>query len=118
MLAQRISIIVIALALAVSGCTSSGDVYDSEKHKKDDFSWRNTILLGVGVAAVIGAAAAAADSNTGYTNSYSGSNEDDDWDWDYQPANGQWVCRGVQTGRYAELENCYGDIQDDDRWPG
>ena len=43
---------------------------------------------------------------------------DYDWDWDYQPGNGQFVCRGIQTGRYAVLENCRYDRQDDDRWPG
>jgi hypothetical protein len=43
---------------------------------------------------------------------------DYDWDWDYQPANRQWVCRGIQTGRYAELSNCAWDAKDDDRWPG
>ena len=44
--------------------------------------------------------------------------QDYDWDWDYQPANRQWVCRGIQTGRYAELSNCAWDRKDDDRWPG
>lgn len=43
---------------------------------------------------------------------------DYDWDWDYQPANGQWVCRGIQTGQYAALSNCAYDIKDDNRWPG
>ena len=42
---------------------------------------------------------------------------DYDWDWDYQPGNRQWVCRGIQTGRYAELSKCAGDAKDDDRWP-
>jgi len=43
---------------------------------------------------------------------------DYDWDWDYQPANAQWVCRGIQTGRYANQDNCAYDFKDDDRWPG
>lgn len=42
---------------------------------------------------------------------------DYDWDWDYQPGNNQWVCRGVQTGQYAEVENCRYDTIDDNRWP-
>jgi len=41
-----------------------------------------------------------------------------DWDWDYQPANGQWVCRGIQTGRYASPDRCAMDLKDDNRWPG
>ena len=44
-------------------------------------------------------------------------NKDYDWDWDYQPGNRQFVCRGVQTGRYAQSEKCQYDIMDDDRWP-
>lgn len=51
------------------------------------------------------------------TNSYSASGYDWDWDWDYQPANGQWVCRGVQTGQYALIGNCAYDLKNDDRWP-
>ena len=41
-----------------------------------------------------------------------------DWDWDYQPANRQWVCRGIQTGRYASPDRCAMDLKDDNRWPG
>ena len=49
---------------------------------------------------------------------YPSSQTDYDWDWDYQPANGQWACRGIQTGRYAQHSNCLYDAKDDDRWPG
>lgn len=42
---------------------------------------------------------------------------DREWDWDYQPGNAQWVCRGVQTGQYANLENCKHQVMDDNRWP-
>lgn len=52
---------------------------------------------------------------SGYSSPYSST--DYDWDWDYQPGNGQWICRGIQTGQYAELENCAYDLKDDDRWP-
>ena len=52
---------------------------------------------------------------SGYQSPYTTS--DFDWDWDYQPGNGQWVCRGIQTGQYADLGNCQFDVQDDDRWP-
>ena len=53
---------------------------------------------------------------SGYAGYYSPT-YDYDWDWDYQPGNNQWVCRGIQTGQYAELENCTYDYKDDDRWP-
>ena len=107
----------LAASIAVSGCTPSGDIYDSSKHDKEDFDLGNTILLGIGAAALIGAAAAGADTGSGSGGYGSGYASDYDWDWDYQPANGQWVCRGIQTGQYAELENCAYDYQDDDRWP-
>lgn len=115
MMANIVGPAMLAASIAVSGCTSSGDIYDSSKHDKEDFDLGNTILLGIGAAALIGAAAAGADtSGGGYGTGYA---SDYDWDWDYQPANGQWVCRGIQTGQYAELENCAYDYQDDDRWP-
>ena len=52
------------------------------------------------------------------TTSYPSARTDSDWDWDYQPGNGQWVCRGIQTGQYAALSNCAYDIKDDNRWLG
>jgi hypothetical protein len=72
----------------------------------------------VTTAVVITAIAAllyAASQESGSANSYTAN--DYDWDWDYQPANGQWVCRGVQTGQYASLGNCAYDLKNDDRWP-
>ena len=41
----------------------------------------------------------------------------EDWDWDYFKANGQWRCRSIKTGRFAEDYNCRNDPKDDDRWP-
>ena len=43
--------------------------------------------------------------------------QDYDWDWDYFRSNGQWRCRGIQTGRFADNSNCLWDRKDDDRWP-
>jgi len=43
--------------------------------------------------------------------------QDYDWDWDYFRSNGQWRCRGIQTGRFADNSNCIWDRKDDDRWP-
>lgn len=45
-------------------------------------------------------------------------NIDIDWDWDYFPANGQWRCRGIHTGQFANNSKCRYDFKDDDRWPG
>lgn len=45
------------------------------------------------------------------------STQDYDWDWDYFKSNGQWRCRGIQTGRFADNSNCLWDLKDDDRWP-
>lgn len=95
--------------LTLAACTDGGEIYDSKKHKKSDFSAEKT----VGLLAATAILAAAANNNY-----YGGSTTDYDWDWDYQPANGQWVCRGIQTGQYAELENCAYDMMNDDRWPG
>ena len=41
----------------------------------------------------------------------------EDWDWDYFKANGQWRCRSIKTGRFAENSKCRNDPKDDDRWP-
>jgi len=108
--------IVIVFMLLLSGCTKSGEIYDSSKHKKEDFSVENTGLAILGVGVIAACVAVAEDCLDGVGGS--GSTKDYDWDWDYQPANSQWVCRGIQTGQYAELENCLYDVQDDDRWPG
>ena len=93
--------------LFIVGCTNDGELYDKKKHKDSEFSAGNTLGLLLG-AAIVGAAAS---QGGGY------SRTDYDWDWDYQPSNFQWVCRGIQTGQYAELENCVYDVKDDDRWP-
>ena len=96
----------------ISACTSSGEIYDKSKHKDEDFSAVNTILGIAAGAALIGAAASSGGGGGG------AAVYDYDWDWDYQPANAQWVCRGIQTGRYANQDNCAYDFKDDDRWPG
>ena len=72
--------------------------------------------------AIIGAAAlidsASKGGGYGSSNRYYKPSKDYDWDWDYMPANGQWACRGIQTGRFAETYKCAYDIKDDNRWPG
>lgn len=76
----------------------------------------NNIVNGVVVAIAVGAVAAIAASGGGGGGG-GDSPTDSDWDWDYQPSNGQWVCRGIQTGQYSQLSNCAYDLKDDDRWP-
>jgi hypothetical protein len=96
------------IVLLISGCTDQGGLYDSSKHSEEEFSAGNTIGLILGAAVAVAAA-----SNSG---GYGGG--DYDWDWDYQPSDGQWVCRGTSTGRYAEKSKCQYDAMDDSRWPG
>lgn len=97
----------ITLIIVVS-CTDDGQIYDSNKHSKEDFSGENTAGLLLGLA-IIGAAA-----NSGYGGAPL---TDYDWDWDYLPGSGQWRCRGIQTGEFADSINCLYDTKDDDRWP-
>tara|TARA_B100001093_G_scaffold198605_1_gene190893 strand:+ start:201 stop:542 length:342 start_codon:yes stop_codon:yes gene_type:complete len=112
---KNISIIIVLSILVVAGCTSSGEIYDETKHEKEDFSLLNTIGAIGAAAVVINEVYNSSGNSSGYS---SFASSDSDWDWDYQPANNQWVCRGIQTGQYAELENCAYDEVDDDRWPG
>ena len=45
---------------------------------------------------------------------------DRDWDWDKffdQYGNLVWMCRGVQTGQFANDDKCGGKHQTDLRWP-
>ena len=101
--------IVTAISL-LTACSEDGDMYDRTKHSEEEFSVENTAALLVGIAAV-----AAIAEGGGYGG---GQATDYDWDWGYQPANFQWVCRGVQSGQYAAKERCAFDLKIDDRWPG
>ena len=49
---------------------------------------------------------------------YYGGGYDYDYAWDYQYGNGQWVCRGKQTGQYAYPYQCQYDPVNDYTWPG
>ncbi len=106
--------IVLALSLGLSGCTHSGEVYDSRKHAKEEYSKGRTAAAVVGtLAAVAAVVAVAANDGGGYYPP-----TDYDYAWDFQPQNGQWVCRGIQTGRYAYASNCAYDPVHDFTWPG
>ena len=76
--------IIISLSLIfilISACTEDGDIYDSKKHKKSEFSAEKTIGLIIG-AAIVGAAASE------YSGGGSSGIIDYDYDWDYQA--GAW----------------------------
>lgn len=100
------------------GIWSDGDAYTvfdrgiAIKRGSASRDKRNKIL---GVVAIVAAGAYLASQSGGGGGGYSPT--DSDWDWDYQPSNGQWVCRGIQTGQYSQLSNCAYDLKDDDRWP-
>lgn len=95
--------------------------YRGLTEQKCAVQWGKILL---GVAAVGAIAAVAASSNGGgggQGSSFYGSDVDVTFSWDEQP-NGyggrQWVCRGEETGRYAELWRCAGKAKIDYRWPG
>ena len=102
---------IVAVLLIVSSCTDKGEIYNSSKHSKDEFSAGNSLLLGLGAAIV------AAEYCRNRSCAGGGTSGDYDWDWDYLPGSGQWRCRGIQTGRFAPNSNCAYDELDDDRWP-
>ena len=115
----RINAAAVVSALALAGCTHSGEIYDRTKHTKQDFSAKNTTAAVVGTAAAVALIVLAAKSGGGgYGGGYSGGSYDYDWAWDYRSANGQWACRGRQTGQYAYPSNCRYDPVNDYTWPG
>ncbi|WBS00245.1 hypothetical protein OU994_18155 [Pseudoduganella sp. SL102] len=79
-------------------------------------TWKKVgAVLAVGLVA---AAAAKGSHAGGYAAPVS---NDFDWAWDLQnaPHGGtQWVCRGRQTGWYAEQWRCANKFQSDATWPG
>ena len=90
-------------------------------------NWGDTALLIIGVAAAAALIDEAADSGGGYPSSSSSTDNDDyplsvidsDWDWDgfWNSGTYVWMCRGIQTGRFAPNEKCAFDYKDDSRWP-
>lgn len=84
------------------------------------------ILLGVAAVGLVAAAASSGEASGSQTSNLYGtaSAKDVSYSWDEQPApygsgtGRQWVCRGEQTGRYADLSLCAFKIKVDTRWPG
>jgi hypothetical protein len=95
--------------------------------QKVGVNWGDTALLIVGVAAAAALVNEAADSGGGYPSTSSNNQDDDkpfsktdfDWDWDgfWNSGSYVWMCRGIQTGRFASNDKCQYDFKDDDRWP-
>ena len=98
-------------------CTKNYEIYDSKKHKESDRSSANTLLAIAGTAAAISYLSRQNYGGGGYQPKSSSFRTDYDYDWDYLPGSGKWACRGIQTGKFAETENCQFDLMDDDRWP-
>jgi tellurite resistance protein len=59
---SRFSQAVVAACIMVSGCTHSGEIYDSKKHTKAEFSKGNTAAAVLGTAAAIALVAVAANN--------------------------------------------------------
>lgn len=84
------------------------------------------ILLGVAAVGLVAAAASNGGASGSQTSNLYGtaSAKDVSYSWDEQPApygsgtGRQWVCRGEQTGQYADLSLCAFKIKVDTRWPG
>lgn len=77
------------------------------------------ILLGVAAAAAVVAVATSGGGGGGGSSFVPTS--DSSFQWDLQnSSNGGvgWVCRGEQTGQYAENSHCEGKLMTDQRWPG
>ena len=110
-------VVPVIACLLLASCTKSGEIYDSTKHAKEDFSVENTILGVLGVGVVVACVAMDTNCAEGLGEGNGGAVTDTDWDWDYLPGSGEWRCRGIQTGKFAPDENCAFDIKDDDRWP-
>lgn len=81
----------------------------------------NRLKAGLLIAAIGATAYALSRGGGGSGGYYAPPTTDYDWAWDYQNApNGltMWVCRGMQTGQYAEKEHCAYKPMIDNQWPG
>ena len=84
-------LVALCVSLLVASCTKSGDIYDSSKHTKEDFSAGNTALGVLGAGLIVACIAMAEDCADGLGSG--GSTTDTDWDWDYLPGSGEWERR-------------------------
>jgi hypothetical protein len=106
------------VALAAQGCaTTSGGSGSSS----DD----NGFAKAIGVILIGAAAIAGARRGGGFTpNAYAAAPTSTDYEWDWDEiqhptqAGSVWVCRGVQTGQFADSDRCAYRVKTDLRWPG
>jgi hypothetical protein len=113
---MKISPLILASAIVITGCSTTGGVYDANDQNNNEFSVGNTLLTILGVAAT----AALAASGGGYTGNSYYAPTDYDWAWDqYYNQYGQlvWSCRGKQTGQFAEFDRCQYKPANDFTWP-
>jgi hypothetical protein len=85
----------------------------------DSYESAKNTQTGLAVLAVVIAAFALAKRGGG-GGGYASTPTDYEWDWDlfyneYRQL--VWACRGVQTGRFAEVERCQFKAKMDLRWP-
>lgn len=81
----------------------------------------NRTAAAIGIAAILLGAAVAASRGGGGAYVPPTPVADYDWAWDLQHnalMQPVWVCRGVQSGQYAELHRCQFKLRNDYRWPG
>lgn len=95
----------------------------SQEQCADKIAKENSVAAVVGVAALIGVAIAASRKGGGggaVGASTSPPPQDYEWDWDeFYNVNRQlvWMCRGVQTGQFADPRQCSSKALVDWRWP-
>jgi len=108
------------IAALLSGCASSA--HDRRMADADGESDTGKYAaVGLGLLA-IGALAYAAGRDTGSGAGYAPVQlADYDWAWDLQRGaygGTVWVCRGRQSGQYADQGRCAYKYQSDNTWPG
>ncbi|HJO88286.1 MAG: hypothetical protein QF553_01725 [Alphaproteobacteria bacterium] len=96
----------------ISACAKDGGFAEAEEEISIEKTLGTLIGIGLVVCAVDPNCVVPGAGNSSYSSFTGGP----DWDWDIFP-NGQYVCRSIQTGQFAEHHLCNGMPMDDDRWP-
>ena len=111
--------VAVAAALSLTGCSTTGGIYNSSDSANSEFSVGRTLLGVLGAAAAVAAAREVGKAGGG---GYSPATTtvDYDWAWDqFRNEYGQlvWACRGKQTGQFALNERCQFKPANDFTWP-
>ena len=96
----------------ISACAKDGGFAEAEEEISIEKTLGTLIGIGLVVCAVDPNCVVPGAGNSSYSSFTGGP----DWDWDIFP-NGQYVCRSIQTGQFAEHYHCDGMPMDDYRWP-